>query len=180
MAKKKKEPINLLPQEEFAASTVGRILTWLLSSFRMIVIATEMVVMGAFLSRFWLDARNTDLNDEIKQKSAVIVAYKEIEKSFRADQTKLKLVGQLTAGVTENAQIDEAIQSLPGDIILTNLSFEGPTAQIAGLAQSEQSIAQLLVNLNSQKSFKAPSLSQLTSNKDGNGLNFSIKTGGQQ
>ena len=62
----KKEPeINLLPQEEFEGSVIGRILKWGLSTFRIIVIIVEMVVMAAFLSRFWLDAKNSDLNEDI-------------------------------------------------------------------------------------------------------------------
>ena len=66
-ARKKSSRINLLPQEEFAASTLGRILAWILSTFRILVIMTELIVILAFLSRFWLDARTTDLNEEIKQ-----------------------------------------------------------------------------------------------------------------
>lgn len=78
--KKKTKAINLLPQEAFAKTTLGRTLTWLLSTFRIIVISVEMVVVVAFLSRFWLDARITDLNDELKQKQAVITSLATFEK----------------------------------------------------------------------------------------------------
>lgn len=174
MAKKKKEVINLLPQEEFAASTVGRILTWLLSTFRMIVIATEMVVMAAFLSRFWLDARNTDLSDEIKQKQAVISSYRDIENSFRATQSKLSILGALTSGQTNSSIISTLSQGLPPDIILTSVSIVGNTAKIAGLGATEQSISQFLVNITAQKTFSGVNLTQLSSDKTGNGLNFAI------
>ena len=50
----RKEEINLLPQKGFEATTAGRILAWILSTFRIIVIITELLVMVAFLSRFWL------------------------------------------------------------------------------------------------------------------------------
>ncbi len=61
-ARKNQQLINLLPQEEFAVSTLGRILAWLMSTFRYIVIAVEMVVMLAFLSRFWLEWNTHDVD----------------------------------------------------------------------------------------------------------------------
>ena len=176
MAKKKKELINLLPQEEFAASTLGRILTWLLSTFRMIVIATEMIVMAAFLSRFWLDARNTDLNDEIKQKTAIISSYRQIERDFRDAQTKLSLLSGLTSAPTQNSLLSGVSEGLPIDVSLTTFSVESGSTQIAGLSLSEQSVAQFIANLGLQKSLVAPSLTQLTSDKNGNGLIFLVKS----
>lgn len=180
MAKKKKEVINLLPQEEFAASTVGRILTWLLSTFRMIVIATEMVVMAAFLSRFWLDARNTDLNDEIKQKQAIISSYKDIERNFRATQSKLSIMSGLISNQTGGTIFNLISQNLPPDAILTSVSITGSDIKIAGLGASERSISQFLVNLQSQKEISNVNLNQLSSDKTGNGLIFSVdaKVGG--
>lgn len=180
MAKKKKEVINLLPQEEFAASTVGRILTWLLSTFRMIVIATEMVVMAAFLSRFWLDARNTDLNDEIKQKQAVISSYRDIESNFRATQTKLSVMSSLISQQSGGAIFNLISQNLPADAILTSVSIIGSDIKIAGLGASERSISQFIVNLQAQQSISNVNLNQLSSDKTGNGLIFSVnaKVGG--
>jgi len=174
MAKKKKEVINLLPQEEFAASTVGRILTWLLSTFRMIVIATEMVVMAAFLSRFWLDARNTDLSDEIKQKQAIISSYKDVESRFRSSQAKLAIISALTGAGTNGSAISSVSESLPPDVLLSSISIEKQIAKIAGLGASERSISQLMVNLGAEETFSSVNLNQLSSDKAGNGLIFSI------
>ena len=85
--KSKKEEINLLPQKGFASTTAGRILAWILSTFRIIVIVTEIIVMVAFLSRFWLDAQNTDLDEEITQKQALIAASLGFEKRFKQTQS---------------------------------------------------------------------------------------------
>lgn len=175
MAKKKKEVINLLPQEEFAASTVGRILTWLLSTFRMIVIATEMVVMAAFLSRFWLDARNTDLNDEIKQKQAIISSYRDIETNFRATQSKLSIMANLTSQTADSPIFSSISQSLPANALLTTVSIIGSDIKISGLGADERSISQFLVNLGAQKDISSVSLTQLSSDKTGNGLIFAAE-----
>src|SRR3989344_780469 len=87
--------INLIPQDEFESSTFGRVLKWALSTFRIMVIVTELLVMSAFLSRFWLDARNSDLNEEIEIKKAQIGAYQDVEDSFRKYQAKLVLAKSL-------------------------------------------------------------------------------------
>jgi len=91
MDRKSQTLINLLPKEEFITSNLGKVLHWAMNSFRVIVILTELVVMAAFLSRFWLDAKNTDLTDLIKQKQAVIAASADFEKEFKLTQERLKI-----------------------------------------------------------------------------------------
>ena len=109
---KKSQPINLLPKEEFAASTFGRIIKWLLSTFRVIVIVVEVVVMSAFLSRFWLDARSTDLNDQIKQRQSIIASFSSFEQSFRATQAKLAVFAATTK---EESQTLPKMQTIFGN-----------------------------------------------------------------
>jgi len=176
MAKKKKEAINLLPQEEFAASTLGRILAWLLSSFRMIVVATEMVVMGAFLSRFWLDARNTDLNDAIKQKSAIITSYVQVESDFRSVQKKLLIFSGIAKGATTTSLLSIATNALPSGVSLSTFSFTSTELQIKGDANSESEIQQFITNLASKPAFKDIALSQVSASADGSKLTFVLKS----
>src|SRR3989344_9480970 len=102
----KTRSINLLPQEEFDVSVVGRILKWAMGTFRIIVIVTEMVVMGAFLSRFWLDAQNSDLGDEMGVKSAQVEAQSDFEKKFRRLQTKLGIFKSLSGAVQPSTEIN--------------------------------------------------------------------------
>jgi len=97
-AREKENKINLLPQKGFEKSTAGRVLTWILSTFRIIVIVTEIIVMVAFLSRFWLDAKNTDLRDEIEQKQAVLSATSSFDRDFKEAQTRLRIFSELTQG----------------------------------------------------------------------------------
>src|SRR5258708_25047874 len=125
MAKKKKIPeINLLPQEEFQASTIGRVLQWLLSTFRYIVITTEMIVMVAFLSRFWLDARSSDLTDAINQKKAVVASYSTFENQFRAAQQKITIFNNFAASNQQlNPVIQNIIANVQNDISLTDVSI---------------------------------------------------------
>lgn len=166
-ARKSKAQINLLPQEEFAGTTFGRTLKWAMSTFRIIVIVTEMVVMVAFLSRFWLDARNADLNDLIKQKSAVLLASAEFEKEFKGIQKKLKIFSSLSGDVgTASSTLGTITSLLPSDIFLVTYSFNSKSAQIKGVAQNEVSIAQFIVNLEKSESFEKVTLTNLDTSED--------------
>lgn len=178
-AKKKREAqINLLPQEEFASSTLGRILTWLLSTFRIIVIISEMVVMAAFLSRFWLDAQNTDLNDELKQKQAIIASYSSFEKDFRLAQKRLSIFSALTSSSTPPSYYLGALSSfLPDSIILKSFSYTKGEAQIRASGTSEASIIQYLTSLETSNIFKDVAISQISVDEGDPFINFTVKVG---
>mgnify|MGYP001609810692 CR=1 FL=1 len=172
----KKKLINLLPQEEFEASTLGRLLRWAMTSFRYIVIITEMVVMGAFLSRFWLDAQNSDLNDQLQIKTAQIKAQSDFEKSFRTLQAKLQIFKDLSKEKKPSDTIAKIVAKVPGEVSLQSISFQETSAQIKGVAGSEMGIAQFISNLNADSSFKDISLGQLNSSENNPSLTvFNIK-----
>ena len=176
-ARKKEKEVNLLPQEEFEGSTLGRILKWALSTFRIMVIVTEMVVMLAFLSRFWLDARGTDLNQLIIQKEAVIAAERDFEKEFKNTQKRLRIFANLTSIDVPFAETLKTITSyLPIDSFLTSISFNGDSYQVKGITINEISIAQFIANLKSSQKFKEVSLNGITSFEEvGTSLIFTIK-----
>ena len=159
--RKKRQKINLLPQEEFAASTMGRILAWALSTFRVIVIITEVIIMGAFLSRFWLDARNADLSDEIQQRQAVIVASKEFEDEFNSVQKKLSIISALSKEVPPAQVLGNTTPALPQDIFIDTYSHVNKEVRIKGISPSERSIAQFMTNLSALENTKKATLTQL-------------------
>lgn len=173
-ARAKKQGINLLPQEEFAASTFGRILAWAVGALRIIVIITEMVVMVAFLSRFWLDARATDLNDEIEQKSAIISSQKELEKSFRDAQQKLRVVSTLAAGTKIAPLFTSAASTLPVDVTLSSISAAEGKLQVRANSLTEESISQFIVNLESKSEFSTVTLNQVSSKSDSPFISFAL------
>lgn len=176
-ARKKQENINLLPQEEFASTTMGRVLAWLLSTFRVMVIITEVVVMGAFLSRFWLDARISDLNDLITQRRAIIEASAEFEQNFRDAQQKLGIFTEVSAEETSASDTLSTITGLlPNDITLVTYSFFQNQASVRGVSASERSIAQFIANLESADSIGEVSINQLgTAEGQTSQLTFTIQ-----
>lgn len=174
----KKEPkINLLPQKEFEKSTLGRTLRWALSSFRIIVIMTEMFVMAAFLSRFWLDAKNSDLNELLLQKKGIIQSFQEVEREFRLAQKRIDIFSKMTAENPKPEYVKMIASFVPPDITLNSISENQDLIQITGFSGSEQGVAQFIVNLESAKEFKEVTLSSLDSDKENQSLvTFTIKT----
>jgi len=175
-AQEKKElKINLLPQEEFAQSTLGRVLKWLTSSFRIIVIATEMVVMAAFLSRFWLDARISDLTDAINQKKAVITSYSQVEKDFREAQKELDIFSALAYDKSKYIPLLTTLtKQLPSDVAITSLAINSDDIQIKATTSSETSASNFLVNLKQTNLFDKINLTQTTTDVANNVINFQL------
>lgn len=178
VAQKKQGQINLLPEANFDATTAGRVLSWVLSTFRIIVIVTEIIVMIAFLSRFWLDAQNTDLNDDIKEKAAVLTASKNFEREFENTQKRLEIFSELTKNEGVYADILKTVVSyLPTDLFLTTVIFEEGSLQIEGSTPNEMSIQQLIVNLSSTGKFSDIGLVELSTDpKNPIFLNFKLGT----
>lgn len=172
----KNKSINLLPQEEFDASLLGRTLKWAMSSFRIIVILTEMVVMAAFLSRFWLDAQNADLTNSIKVASAQIAAQSTFEKEFRGIQKKLAIFKQITASAKESSKVDLVAAKIPQDLILSSINVQGDTMLLKGTAGSEIGVAQFISNLKSDPNVKKVDLDSIGSTDQNQALiTFLIK-----
>lgn len=175
-AQKKKHQINLLPEANFENTTAGRVLSWILSTFRIIVIVTEIIVMVAFLSRFWLDAQNTDLNDEIENRTNVLAASQNFEEEFRNTQNKLNIFSELTKNQSVYAETLNILASyLPPDLYLTAATLTGNSLQIEGATSNEVSVQQLIVNLSSTERLHNVKLNDLgTTSKDSNLFNFKI------
>lgn len=168
--------INLLPQEEFEASTLGRILRWAMGSFRIIVIMTEMVVMAAFLSRFWLDAQNSDLNDQIKIKTAEISAQKDLETQFRSIQIKLDIFKKIQGIAQASGTLDTIASAVPQEVSFNSLNISQNSSEIRGTSTSESGIAQFLTNLKANKTFKDVELETVNSSQDNpSNSDFAIK-----
>lgn len=175
MAAQNKQLINLLPKEEFASSTLGRFISWVLTTFRVIVIITEVVVMAAFGSRFYLDARMSDLNRQIKEDQSVIESLSSFEKEFRSAQERIDLATSLLASKKTISQNLNIISSLtPAEVFLSSISFGEQSTNIRAITASEFSISQLVANLKANDRFKNAELEQISSGDNAGEYSFSV------
>ena len=177
MPKKTSHVINLLPQEEFRISPVGRILHWATTTFRTIVIITELIVIVAFLSRFWLDAKNADLNDIIRQNQSIIESYKDFETEFRQVQQRIKIFSEMTQSSTLGSLMMQAINLLPEDVNLVSISQVENSLQIKASSASERSIVQFITNLLNNPAFKEVKVaSAVASSENQSVIVFTLET----
>lgn len=172
-----KKSINLLPEDEFEASFVGKLLKWALTIGRYIVIGTELVVIGSFLARFSLDRQVTDLNEAIAQKQAVLNSYGDLEKQARSIQSRLTLIADLTGRQLKVASLIQEIQRFtPVNTVYTRMVLGQQKIDLNGVAFSEAGFRTLVNELNGNDRFEEVSLKQLSSSgKADLGIKFEIE-----
>lgn len=118
--------INLLPEDPFIDSFVGKFLIWALSIGRYIVVLTELIVIVSFLSRFKLDRNLTDLNEAIEHQKVVILSYEKTESDFKAAQKNINFIKQTQTNNTVLDTLAFLEKNLPIDVKLDTLNI-GPT-----------------------------------------------------
>jgi Tfp pilus assembly protein PilN len=167
--------LNLYPEDPFYATLVGKILRWAVSAGRHIVIFTELVVIGSFLSRFVLDRQLTDLNTSIVQKQAIAESYGTLEADFRAAQRKTKDIAFVLSTQGRWPVIDTLAKVTPPDVKYSQISLSVDRLSLEGKANSNQSLSLLLRGLQAQPDFSAISVGEIQSGDQRDpGVTFNI------
>lgn len=128
--------VNLLTQDEFSSSPIGKVLLWALSVGRYIVVFTELIVILSFLSRFKLDRDLTDINESIEKQKAIIESYGGLEEEFRAQQKLLKFVAQKSPEPSVSDSLIIIKETMPTDIKLETFSYQADELNLKATALS--------------------------------------------
>jgi Tfp pilus assembly protein PilN len=140
--------INLLGQDALEHTPWGRLITWATTYGRYIMITTEIIVLLAFISRFSLDRKLTDLTEEISQKQAIIEANKPFEDDIRALQGQLTQIKTLLAGQEAPMDvIDLIVRYLPPDVYLESYEFSGNKLTVSATAATNEGFSLFLGRL---------------------------------
>ncbi|MCL4360262.1 hypothetical protein M1555_03360 [Patescibacteria group bacterium] len=140
--------INLLGHEDLAHTPQGRLVLWALTYGRYIMIGTEIVVLLAFISRFSLDRKLTDLKDEIDQKQAILTANKPLETEIQDVDSRLTAIKSLTAGQSAPVDLLSLLASiLPSDVRLKSIDITQKKLSANVFAGTTPGFSQFLVNL---------------------------------
>jgi len=149
-----KKEVSFLPEEDNVNSTSSRIILWLTTVGRYVIVFTELIVISAFLSRFWLDRTNADLSEAVRQQKAILESTSKFEKDYSALQKRLKLIRNLYTSQPEyESSLTALVESTPDDITYTNLSLSRDTsnnevsATVTLYAFKETSIVDFITNL---------------------------------
>ncbi len=148
----KKEP-SLLPDSQNANTLIARVLRWITTVGRFVIVFTELIVISAFLSRFWLDRKNSDLSDVIRQQKAILESTQDFEKEFVLLQQRLQTIKELYASRYEyDHKVQTLVDSVPPDIIYNLLSLQPSSdgfinADLNLISYKEESIVDFITNL---------------------------------
>lgn len=163
MAAPKVKKINLLLKEGFEYSTLGKALSWLLSIGRIVVIFTELVVIIAFLSRFWLDKTHTDLLEENDIKKSQVQSSSNFEKDFRSAQSRIQTYSDLQKSrLAPSAILKDLSALLPADVILSDVQINATGVKVEGTSLSESGLAGYIKALDDNKRFKETTLGDVS------------------
>ncbi len=137
--------INLLQRTDTEHTAVGRITTWAVTYGRYIMIGTEIVVLLAFIARFSLDRKLTDLKEEISQKQAILVANAGFEQDVRNIQDRLSKIKTLTDTQSKPADfLTFLVAGLPPDVSLATLDYSANKLIVDAVAGSSDGFSQFL------------------------------------
>lgn len=167
---------NLIPTSQFESSLAGRLLRWLLTSFRFLVIFVEIIVITGFVARFWLDMQHSQLDDEITQAQELLTAYLPFEKDFRHTQKQLETLKNTNDQANKLSQLLTIItQSLPNDATLISFNQSTGVIEITATAIEEKSISQFLVNLRSRPETAQVTTTRVATDSKTKALEFTLK-----
>lgn len=147
--------INLLGNQDLEHTPWGRLVSWATTYGRYIMITTEIVVLLAFISRFSLDRKNTDLTEELTQKQAIIQANLEFEREIKSLQARLATTRKLMSDQHTLPQLINIIETLlPADVYLESFELNGSKLVVSGVAGTTGGFAQLMSNVQATKNFQ--------------------------
>lgn len=115
---KKFPSIDLIKDQK--GDLLERVINWALSMGRILVIVTELIALGAFLWRFGLDQQLIDLHTQIKQKQAIVEAFRKNEDEYRNLQDRLAIAANYSSVGTQRLTIYKDILSLATPEITLN------------------------------------------------------------
>lgn len=171
--------LNLLPTDRFEYSKLGRFLKWALSAGRYVVVFTELIVIIAFISRFWFDRQLTDLREQRVQKSAIVDSFRDTQNKFEQTKAMLNLIKNTLAGGAKTMTRLSQIQNLtPPGIEYQSIAISSQSASLAGFAPNTNSFSSLITLLQSDKdqSFKSVGVKQFGLSKTRSpGFDFTLE-----
>jgi len=166
--------INLLSQDEFSQSAIGKVMLWALSIGRYIVVFTELIVILSFLSRFKLDRDLTDLNEAIIRQKAIILSYGNLENDFRFAQSQLEIIKNAYQTLQPDQYISLLGRATPYDVKLNQLQVKDQTLRISATSVSPQGFIRFITNLLHSDLIAGVAVNQLASKDQGLTIVFEV------
>lgn len=175
MPKNTLEKINLLPQDPFFESPIGRILNWASTVGRYIIILTEFLIVAVIAAKFKLDRDLTDLNAAINLRSNMIASFGDLEKNVRSAQERIEFLRKQDSLSSVSGALNIIKRNLPREAVLSSLRIEDTSVRFTGRAFTLSALTGVATALRQDPGVQQLVLENISQNQDGlTGYDFEI------
>lgn len=127
---------------------------WSLSTGRLVVVLTELVVIGAFVSRFWFDRKLSDQRQTRMQRTASVLAMDEVNTSWERFGRLAEEIRQANANNYDAAERLSKIQALtPARVEFESIDVGSQSAALRGYVPGSDVFSRLFSRMKAEKSF---------------------------
>ncbi len=166
--------LNLLVEDELDMSPQGKFLKWALSWGKKIIVTTELVVISAFLSRFWLDTTVANLNEEISTKRAYVLSFADFEKRYRQLYFRVGQAESIEKATSTQIIYDRALALIPPGVVVVQVNINKLDVGIAGNSD-ETNLAKLVDAFRASADFTSISVERIAKKTNSPGVDFAFK-----
>lgn len=146
--------INILSFKNQEETPLGKFLNWSLQYGRIIIIVTELLVITAFLSRFWFDRQLADLKEGIEGKTIRIEQSQGVEKEYLRFQQTLAQAGTIIDARKNFANVITNLYSIkPTDITISELTIKDNSMAFTAQAVNVSGFNTFVTQLTESKRF---------------------------
>lgn len=175
--------LDLLKPQGEPQKLLVKALRWILSSGRFIIIFVEILVLGAFLFRFKLDADIAQTKEAIDEQIPFIESLKSDEDLIRSTQFQIATVQSIREGNPEYSLILQKIAlQTPDGVTLGSLTLQKEVGKldikISGTASTNGELSSFIVGLKKETSFQDINLT--SANLEQGLVNFSLTGAAKQ
>ena len=136
--------------------------------FMMLGAAAVAAVLAVLLWMFWMnarldnqDSRNNYMADQITQLDSKLTEIKRLEETKSKLLARKQIIEQLQANRSQMVHLfDELVKTIPDGVRLTSMKQDGDSLTLAGVAQSNASVATYMRNLDASPWLKRSDLQQ--------------------
>ena len=169
--------LDLLRPQSQPQQIAVKLFRWLLSSGRFLIIGVEVVVLGAFLLRFKLDADIAATREAIEVQVPFIQALSSDEKLIRQTQFQLATIRETKQTSPDFPYILSRIaKQTPNGVSLKTLSLDSVEGslniKLSAIASDNNQLSSFMAGLKSDQSFQNLDLTSVSF--EGGTINFSI------
>jgi hypothetical protein len=166
--------VNLLSEDEFNGSVSGKFIKWALTWGRRIIVLTELVVISAFISRFWLDTTVANNNDEIEKKRAVILSMADLEKKYRAILDLVDQAKKIEKDTSVVQIYDQTTDLVPVGVVLSQTNIDKKEVHFGGSC-SEEVLSTTVANFRYAAKFSAVTVDRIAGGEKKETVDFSLQ-----